>query len=226
MKVFTTLATASALLAVTALPAAADNSRHHNDREYEVTIINASATIFTPILAVAHKAGVKLFEVGAAPSDALAEIAESGSPAGFIARLEQAPGQVGDFQVNGELLRPGEPPAVIELVAGRRFNRLSIAAMMLPTNDSFVGLQSVALPSRRGASLTYHALGYDAGSETNDELCPSIPGGGPCSGAGLSPEDDGEGYVRVSPGIQGGADLSGDYDWRNPVAIVTITRVR
>ena len=73
-------------------------------------------------------------------------------------------------------------------------------------------------------------VGYDAGSETNDESCDNIPGGGPCDGLGgeaLSLGDDGEGYVRASPGIQGVDDLSSAaYDWRNPLAIVTITRVR
>ena len=226
MKALTTLATVSALCAVTALPAAADNSRHRGDREYEVTITNASATTFTPILAVAHKAGLKLFEVGAPPSAALAEIAEGGDPAGLIADLALVPDEVGDVQTGAGLLKPGIAPVVIELAAGRRFDRLSIVAMLLPTNDSFVGLQDVALPGKRGRSVTYHAIGYDAGSEPNDELCANIPGPR-CGGVGPSPDVGGEGYVRVSPGIQGVGDLLGaDYDWRNPVAIVTITRVR
>jgi len=233
MKALKTLATVSALCAVTALPAAADNSRHRGDREYEVTITNASATAFTPILAVAHTAGLKLFEVGAAPSAALAEIAESGNPAGLIADLALVPDEVGDVQTGAVLLELGGEPVVIELAAGRRFDRLSIVAMLLPTNDSFVGLQDVALPGKRGRSVTYHAVGYDAGSEFNDELCANIPGP-QCAdsdgnmGEGSSELDDrDEGYVRVSPGIQGIGDLSRTaYDWRNPVAIVTIKRVR
>jgi hypothetical protein len=228
MKALKTLATVSALFAVMALPAAADNSRHNRDREYEVTITNASATAFTPILAVAHKAGLELVEVGAPPSHALAEIAESGSRAGLIADLALVPDEVGDIQESAGLLMLGDEPAVIELVAGRRFDRLSIIAMLLPTNDSIVALLDVALPGKRGRSVTYHAIGYDAGSEFNDELCVHIPGPPPCFGEAQSdPADSDEGYVRVSPGIQGVGDLSRTaYDWRNPVAIVTITRVR
>jgi hypothetical protein len=81
----------------------------------------------------------------------------------------------------------------------------------------------MALPSR--GSVSYTALGLDAGSEYNDELCAHIPGP-QCGGAGLSAED-GEGYVHVHPGTHGMADLSrASYDWRNPVAVVTVTRIQ
>jgi hypothetical protein len=226
MNVLKTLAATSAaiMIAITALPAAADSYGRHGTRNYEVTITNASAVFFTPILAVAHKASLQLFEVGAAPSDALTELAESGSQAGYMARLALVPQQVGDVQSTGGLLAPGQS-VVIEMAAGRRFNRLSLAAMLLPTNDSFVAAQGVALPKFRGQRVTNNAIGYDAGSETNDELCAHIPGP-QCEGAALSPQDEGEGYVRVSPGIQGVGDLSAmDYDWRNPLAVVSIKRV-
>jgi hypothetical protein len=152
---------------------------------YQVTITNASATTFTPLLAVAHRASIQLFEAGAAPSDAFVGLAESDGTAGFMADLAAQSNKVGDVQSSAGLLGSGE-----SVVAGCRFHRLSLAAMLLPTNDSFVGLQSVALPRSRGASLTYHALVYDAGSETNDELCANIPGP-QCGGAALSPEDRG-----------------------------------
>ncbi|MFT5449430.1 MAG: hypothetical protein ACI9DC_004623 [Gammaproteobacteria bacterium] len=226
MNVLNTLAATSAaiLMATTAMPAAADYYGRHGTRNYEVTITNASAVFFTPILAVAHKARLQLFEVGAAPSDALTKIAEGGDQSGYMARLALVPQQVGDVQSSGGLLAPGES-VVIEMAAGRRFNRLSLAAMLLPTNDSFVAAQGVALPKSRGQRVTYNAIGYDAGSETNDELCAHIPGP-QCAGQGESLEDTGEGYVRVSPGIQGVGDVSGmDYDWRNPVAVVSIKRV-
>jgi len=38
--------------------------------------------------------------------------------------------------------------------------------------------------------------------------------------------NDGEGYVHISSGISGKADLAADtYDWRNPTAKITISRV-
>ena len=73
---------------------------------------------------------------------------------------------------------------------------------------------------------TFYANGYDAGSEMNDELCVNIPGPR-CGGDGEFKALSGEGYVHISPGIQGIGDLSSAvYDWRNPVAVVTIQRIR
>ena len=97
--------------------------------------------------------------------------------------------------------------------------------MMLPTNDGFIGLNSVLAP-RRG-TLVYLSPGYDAGSEPNDELCLNIPGP-TCGGEGSSPLNDpaNEGYVHINRGIHGIGDLSASvYDWRNPVAKITISRV-
>ena len=66
------------------------------------------------------------------------------------------------------------------------------------------------------------ADGYDAGSETNDELCATVPGPA-CRGAGPSPEDSGEGFVYIHNGVHSIGGLSAvEYDWRNPVAKVVI----
>ena len=70
------------------------------------------------------------------------------------------------------------------------------------------------------------ALGYDAGTETNDELCATVPGPA-CGGEALSPADSGEGFVSIHNGIHGMGDLNAALlDWRNPVAKVTIHRVK
>jgi hypothetical protein len=93
--------------------------------------------------------------------------------------------------------------------------------MLIPTNDSFVAIQNVALPRHFAAHVV---PAYDAGSEFNDELCANIPGPA-CGGAGDS-EEDGEGYVHVSSGIHGIGDLeAASYDWRNPVARISIRRL-
>ncbi len=67
-----------------------------------------------------------------------------------------------------------------------------------------------------------------------DELCANIPGP-TCGGNGRSLDDDNaEGYVHIHRGIHGLVnpysglvDLAADvFDWRNPVAKITITRIR
>jgi N-methylhydantoinase B/oxoprolinase/acetone carboxylase alpha subunit len=74
-------------------------------------------------------------------------------------------------------------------------------------------------------SVTVNALVYDAGTEPNDELCANIPGP-VCGGEGGSPDVDGEGFVHIHAGIHDIDDLPAqDYDWRNPGARITITKL-
>jgi hypothetical protein len=106
--------------------------------------------------------------------------------------------------------------------------------MLLPTNDTFVGVDSVFLPVY--GELVVQALAYDAGTEANDQNCAHIPGGATCAGEAISAPNftTDEGFVAVSNGIHdlGTSDGMGNeiiepahYDWNNPVAIVKITRV-
>jgi hypothetical protein len=82
----------------------------------------------------------------------------------------------------------------------------------------------VSLPKGFDAA-TYFAAAYDAGSETNDESCSTVPGPA-CGGAALSPEDDGEGFVHIHNGVHGiGGLVASVHDWRNPAARVVIMRV-
>ncbi|HUV21879.1 MAG TPA: spondin domain-containing protein [Gammaproteobacteria bacterium] len=192
---------------------------------YHVTITNLTHSItFTPILVASHRRPLSVFDLGAAASDDLRAIAEAGNIAPMAARLSDD-SQVIDVQDSGGLLKPGESVTVV--VSGARGARfISAASMMLPTNDGFIGLDSAEVAKR--GSVTLYSPGYDAGSEVNDELCANIPGP-TCGGAGPSPGDDPveEGYVQIHRGTQGIGNLSAaTYDWRNPVARITITRVR
>ena len=192
-----------------------------NGPMYEVTITNITrGASFTPILVASHRAGVKLFDLGQPASAELAILAEGGD----IAPLEQAlraDGRVVDIASTDGLLGPGQ--SVTVRVSARRADHISLAAMILPTNDGFIALNGVAAP--RFGSVTRRLPGYDAGSEPNDELCASIPGP-PCFGEGASPDSGGEGFVHIHAGIHGVADLQPAlYDWRNPMASVTITRI-
>ena len=213
-------------LSVVATTAWADGGRQF---VYEVTITNLTkANQFTPILAAIHKRSISYFEVGEPASPGLALLAEDGA-VGLLAEELTATGEVLATANSADVL--GTPPLLfagqtvtLELTSSRRNARLSLAAMILPTNDSFVALNSVSLPLY--GKRTYHALGYDAGSEPNDEWCANIPGP-TCGGAGGSPEEGGEGFVHVANGIHGIGDLAVEaYDWRNPVARIEIRRVR
>ena len=190
---------------------------------YLISITNITAgQSFTPILAATHNRNASFFKLGEAPSQALADMAEGGETAGLMMALMES-GDGYDMQTSGEgLIGPGETKTIEVISAGTRYDMLSIAGMLLPTNDTFIALNSVNLPRW---STTLYANAYDAGSEENDELCANIPG--PVCGGEPFSEGLGEGYVHNSRGISGEGDLSANaYDWRNPVAKITIQRVK
>jgi hypothetical protein len=117
----------------------------------------------------------------------------------------------------------------VSVETGGNFRHLSVAAMLIPTNDGFFALNGVRGPAG-SATLTFVSPAYDAGSERNDELCASIPGpnfaecGGP--GGGGQPAGGEEGYVHIHAGIHGIGDLdAAQRDWRNPVAQITVRRI-
>lgn len=188
---------------------------------YQVTITNATmGQTFTPRLAATHTEG-NFFVVGDPALPEIATIAESGDITPAMALLESAPELVTDIAVGDGLLGPGETQEI--MIEGNPGDLLTVIAMIIPTNDGFTAVNAYPLPAAGSTTLT--TIVYDAGSETNDEDCANIPGP-VCGGAGESPNDEGEGFVHVHSGIHGIADLStANYDWRNPAAKVTITRL-
>lgn len=191
------------------------------NRMYKVTVTNiTSGQTFTPILAVTHKADIALFDLGMPATDQLEALAENGMTGPLEELAWSSSKNVVDSATSAGLLGPGDSTTI--MIEGRALRLLSLAAMLLPTHDTFVGLDSVLLP-RNFESFT--AMAYDAGTEANDELCVNIPGP-QCGGDNVN-DDSGEGFVHVSDGIHGIGDLpEADYDWRNPVAKVEVWRVR
>lgn len=217
-----------ALLSLTATAVASERTA-----VYEVAITNMTkGQTFTPQLVVTHTTAVSLFALGEPASEALSVLAEDGSPAPLIADLQGAGTAVRDIETFGELLAPGATSTV--RVEGRPGHDVfSVAAMLIPTNDTFFAINGQRLPLV--GSATYLAPAYDAGTEANDQNCLNIPGPR-CRGVGSSPGTNAgdEGFVHIGNGFHElAADDSGgevlrpfQYDWRNPVAAVRVRRVR
>jgi hypothetical protein len=204
----------------------ADDDAHGG---FEVTVTNLTRDQqFTPILVATHVAGIGLFDLGSPASPALETLAEEGNVAPLTAALLEQDGVL-DVTNSGGLLDPGAS-VTIRVAARGRHDRVSVAAMLIPTNDGFFALNGVRGPLGR---FTGHhvSVAYDAGTERNDELCQNIPGpffeecGGP--GTGGAPDGGEEGFVHVHAGIHGIGDLdASERDWRNPVARISIRRIR
>jgi Spondin_N len=214
-----------------ALPAAqAQDDDDPSSQLIEVTVTNLTrGQQFTPILLASHRAEVRLFELGEPASPGLQTLAEEGNVAPLTEALRALPGVLAVTSSTG-LLDPGAS-VTIRVETHGAFDHVSLAAMLIPTNDGFFAVNGARVPhsSREPNALT--SVAYDAGSERNDELCSSIPGpffvecGGPGGGAATSGDE--EGYVHVHAGIHGIGDLdAAERDWRNPVAHIRIRHVR
>lgn len=195
---------------------------------------------FTPIAAVAHVPEESLFEVGTKASAELQMMAEGGSIDG-LATIASAIGA--DVLANpaGGLLFPAAK-ASGDLTTTGGNTVLSIVAMILPTNDGFIGLDNWTIPTEAG-TYTVFLNAYDAGTEANDE----IRGGGmpgdagmpvpgpldPLLGSGGTGVTDMEtnktvhihrGNIGDESATDGKSDVANTvHRWLNPVAKVTVT---
>lgn len=186
---------------------------------YAVSITNLTRGIlFTPIMVATHQPGHRLYNLGQPASTALSTMAEGGDTGPLAAMINATP-KASTASSPGPLA--AGQTVTIQVASLGNSNHLSLAAMMLPTNDGFIGITDVPLP-RNKQVLTYLSNGHDAGSESNDELCEHIPGP-QCGGQGVSPDAGGEGFVHIHAGIHGIGSLEpSEYDWRNPVARITV----
>lgn len=191
--------------------------------EYEITVTNLTrGQSFTPILVATHRPGVTLFSEGEPASAELAAMAEGGDTGPLTNVLRANPRVYNVTTIPGRLA-PGAS-ATVRVNMDDGYNRLTLGAMLIPTNDGFFAFEGVRGPSR-GNMVSYESPVYDAGSEPNDEVCLHIPGP-VCGGEGGSPTAGGEGYVHIHAGIHGIGDLvAADRDWRNPAAKVVIKRI-
>jgi hypothetical protein len=220
-----TLSIVSALLLATGVfvgePVFAQSGPH-----YEVTITNLTrGQTFTPILVASHQAGVTLFTLGQAASVPLEQLAEAGDTGPLTTLLSGMP-EVLDVTDSGAPLPPGHSTTIMVATHGQ-FDHISVASMLVPTNDGFFAVNGVEGP-KGNQTLTLFSPAYDAGTEANDELCTHIPGPpSVCTGEGFNASRVGaEGYVHIHAGIHGVGNLvAADRDWRNPVARIAIHRV-
>jgi len=212
------------------LAASAVNAQ--SNARYEVTITNITpGQSFTPQLVVTHPGDIILFRLGDPASEPLEILAEDGATGPLTEALG---GVASDVQTIPGLLGPGQQSSVV-VTGNPGRDYISVAAMMIPTNDSFIAMNRVKLPA--SGSFMQLVPAYDAGTEYNDQNCANIPGpqcGGEGEGHSPGPDDNDEGFVHIGNGIHelGDEDSDGNviiepktYDWRNSVARITVTRM-
>ena len=224
------LASLGLVLAALVAAASADDSEggRYGRSGYSVVVTITNLTkgqIFSPPVAVSHRPGFHLFEPGRPASDELAALAEDGMTDPLTDLLDGSP-EVISYGVAEGAIMPGHSASIV-LHVSREWSQISLAGMLVSSNDAFVGLNGESLPPhlRSGRfTQTFHAAAYDAGSEANTESCDHIPGP-PCGSPGNRVTEGAEGYVYPHSGIHGKDGLDPSMlDWNNPVAMITIER--
>ena len=197
-------------------------------QEYSISVTNLThAQPLSPPMAMLHRENVKLWSIGEIASLELEQMAEGGDAGPLLAKYPHNP----QFQGSAALL-PGETLEFKLKSPFRAINRLSIAGMLVNTNDAFSGVNALELdPLHKGQTTVYYASAYDAGTEFNGELTGTIPG----------PDDGGEGFnadrddvtsvVTAHGGIVSNADnfnestLSEASRFDNAVLRITVTQL-
>ncbi|NMP30196.1 hypothetical protein HII17_01365 [Thalassotalea sp. M1531] len=209
-------------------------------QDLEITVTNLTQGIyFTPLAVSAHTSEISMFTLGQAASPELQAMAEGGDISGLVSLLSNADADVAENPAAG-LLAPANS-TTFELTNSDGNDYLSLTAMMLPTNDGFVGLNSWMIPEEAG---TYTAFlnAYDAGTEANNELVtegsgapgvlgiPAAPGGmAGTGGTGVTTEESNQ-TIHIHRGNLGDDNATGGlsdanntvHRWLNPVAKITI----
>lgn len=182
---------------------------------YKVTIMNLTkGQPFSPPVAATHRDGLHMFQVGQMATDQLAATAQDGNPVPLYKLVNSARFDNSAMVTQAvNLGRPLTPMGTQKVIKGNTVtdsasfvinaspgDTFSLATMLICTNDGFLGLDSVALPTQ--GSMTYELKGYDASREQNTELSKDIVD--PCSALGpvkLAGDPNGniDGPVATSP---------------------------
>ena len=193
---------------------------------YEVSVTNLTyAQPFSPVFTALHNEG-GLWEVGSMSTVALEKLAESGDTSDLAALTNLLANAAG-----GGIVMPGMSDTVQVTISDTMPNLISVATMLVNTNDAFTGVTSVDVSSLMvGESITMTVGTYDAGTEQNSEAAGTIPG----------PADGGEGYnaarddvdfVSMHPGVVSMDDglaesvLTQAHRFDNPTSRISITRM-
>lgn len=208
-------------------------------QDLNITITNLThATYFTPLLISAHPEGNHLFQLGVAATSNLQAMAEGGDISGLVTDTTTL-GADNVENPAGGLLAPGNS-TTFSLMTAIGNDHLSLTAMLLPTNDGFVGLDALKIPTSAG-TYRYTLNSYDAGTEANDEIVngggtpgvpgiPADPGGIAGTGGTGVTATEANSVVHIHRGVIGDMDATSgisDLDsrvhrWLNPVAELVI----
>lgn len=200
---------------------------------FDVTVTNlTNAQPLSPIAVIAHQSGYSFFAIGSPATTGLEEMAEGGDNTALLAEAD-ADAMVTVTTSGAAPIGPAASEVVtIDLPESELPGlRISVATMLVNTNDAFSGLNGMQVGGMAvGDVLNIRSIAYDSGTEADSEEAASIPGpaGG---GEGFNPaRDDQADQVSMHSGVVSGddgfatSDLTEQHRFDNPVAQILIVR--
>lgn len=199
-------------------------------KSFQISVTNLSyGQPLSPLAIVMHKKSYQAWQVGETASMGLELLAEGGDNTEFLKDAYEH----GVLHIaSGEgVIVPGETASVdVELRVKRKL-QLTIASMLVNTNDAYTGVSGLDLSRMKVGNELDMMLGvYDSGTETNSELAGTIPG--PADGGeGYNSAHDDLGRVTRHPGVatrvanHPDSVLDQAHRFDSPVAMLRITRL-
>lgn len=200
---------------------------------FDVTVSNlTNAQPLSPAAVIAHQDGYSIFAVGSPATGGLEEMAEGGDNTALIAEAD-ADAAVTVTGSGAAAIGPAASETVtIDMLESELPGlRVSVATMLVNTNDAFTSLNGMSVESMAvGDVVIVRGVAYDAGTEADSETAATIPGpaGG---GEGFNAtRDDQADQVSMHAGVVSQddgfatSDLSEQHRFDNPVVQIRIER--
>lgn len=217
-------------LTIGLLTGCGDNDNAPVTATYRVELLNLTANQpLSPVAVILHGQGYSAWQLGQTSGDGLEQLAEGGDPT-VLLQEATANAATRDAQAGVAAIPPGTT-ATIDVTGLASGARLTVASMLVNTNDCFTGTDNADLTGLAiGAAQSWKLVPYDSGTENNGETAGSIPGpaGG---GEGFNAIRDDRDYVAVHPGVVSaddglaGSALNETHRFQNPVAKLVVTRI-
>jgi len=199
------------------------------DKQFQLDVTNLTHNqAISAVGVILHDSAYQLFTLGEAATVALEELAEGGDNSALLSEANSN-GAVIDTVAGTAMIVPGSSERFM-LGGNASALEVSLAGMLVNTNDGFAALNGAAIGHlERGASVTFHAKVFDAGSEGNSEAAAELPGQG---GEGFNAARNDRDFVTVHPGVLSMVDglatsaLDQSHRFDNPALKVVVTRLQ
>jgi hypothetical protein len=200
---------------------------------FTVSVTNlTNAQPLSPVALIAHQPGYLLFTVGNPATVGFEEMAEGGDNSALITEAD-ADANVASTASGAAPIGPAASETITISVPANLLpsSRLSVATMLVNTNDAFTGLNAWPVGAMSvGDVAMMNAVAYDAGTEADTEAAGTIPGpAGGGEGFNAARDDDSD-QVGMHSGVVSGddglttSDLTEQHRFDNPVARIRIER--